>query len=92
MNEDVGTIIAPNESVTFCVIEPFHRSAQTSPSCLCVTDNCFPERRLPLLLRDSLTAFALQRSPVCPCGSGLTSRALIARSSWEDHEQISWDR
>ena len=28
MNEDVGTIIAPNESVTFCVIEPFHRSTQ----------------------------------------------------------------
>jgi hypothetical protein len=38
MNEDVGTIIAPYESVTFCVIEPFHRSAQTSPSCSCVTD------------------------------------------------------
>jgi hypothetical protein len=28
MNEDIGTIIAPNESVTFSVIEPFHRSAQ----------------------------------------------------------------
>jgi hypothetical protein len=29
MNEDVGTILAPNESVAFRVIEPFHRAAQT---------------------------------------------------------------
>ena len=38
MNEDVGTVIVPNKSVAFCVIEPFYRSVQAYSSrnkCFC---------------------------------------------------------